>query len=61
MQGSTFHRVIPDFVAQGGGDGRGMGGESIYGPYFDDENFELKHTRGVLSMANKGPNTNASQ
>ena len=50
-------------MAQGGDTTKanGMGGESIYGPYFDDENFELKHTRGVLSMANKGPNTNASQ
>eukprot|EP01065_Artemidia_motanka_P037948 TRINITY_DN46834_c0_g1_i1.p1 TRINITY_DN46834_c0_g1~~TRINITY_DN46834_c0_g1_i1.p1 ORF type:complete len:248 (+),score=76.76 TRINITY_DN46834_c0_g1_i1:77-745(+) len=67
FKGSTFHRVIPTFVVQGGditrGDGRG--GESIYAARFEDESFKGKAGKhfgpGTLSMANSGPNTNGSQ
>eukprot|EP00775_Hariotina_reticulata_P008549 gene8549-8732_t len=64
FKNSVFHRIIPGFMAQGGDItlGNGMGGESIYGESFADENFKLKHdARGVLAMANAGPNTNNSQ
>ena len=61
--GVIFHRVIPDFMIQGGDPtGTGMGGESIYGEKFEDEFSPLAfNLRGALSMANAGPNTNGSQ
>ena len=63
-KGSKIHRIIPDFIIQGGDvlTSYGTSSESIYGGYFEDENFVFNHDKeGLLSIANKGPNTNGSQ
>jgi len=63
-KGSRIHRILPNFIIQGGDitHGNGTGGESIYGGHFEDETFEVKHNKKLLlSMANHGPNSNGSQ
>jgi len=64
FKGNKFHRIIPTFMCQAGDIlyNNGLGGESIYGDKFEDENFSVKHSMpGILSMANNGPNSNSSQ